>query len=168
MPPKIALNRWLTCGCIVSAARKITVRSRWRWWRCPRGRALLMAGFPVISPLQFLRSSLCALVLSISIPASGGLGTVALVVEVVCPPFLLPPPPLSLRPQLSSSSPVSKPWKSRSATSSRPGQRNHNHTPHPHPTTHLITPLLIPLCPGWISTQTHCPPIALYSPHHLR
>lgn len=54
---KIALNRWLTCGCIVSATRKITVRCRWRWrWRCGRCRSLHMSALGLIFALQFLGS----------------------------------------------------------------------------------------------------------------
>lgn len=68
MEPEIALNRWLTCGCIVSATRKITARRRWRRPRC---RSPLMAGFPVILALPFVRSRpVTRCPLAQSIPAS--------------------------------------------------------------------------------------------------
>lgn len=180
MPPEIALNRWLTCGCIVSATRKITARCR---WRCARCRSLLMSGFPVIFTLPFVWSSrvtLCALVLSI--PAPRDWGPCCALWRCWCPP--LPPPPPSVRPSVRPALLFSglKPWKSRRPTSSRPDQRNHNYlclrldlSP-THTRTHLITPLL--RCPGWISTgndthtHTHAAhkhtPLALYSSHHRR
>lgn len=92
MPPEIALNRWLTCGWMVSATRKITVRCR---WRCPRCRSILMFAFLVIIPLPFMGSSrvtLCALVLSIPAPRDWG-PCCALWRWWWCPPSSPPPPP---------------------------------------------------------------------------
>lgn len=92
MAPEIALNRWLTCGCIVSATRKITARCR---FRCPRCRSLPMSGFPVFftPPLVWsCRVSLCAL--GLSIPASRYRGPCCALWRCRCPP----PPPPSVRP----------------------------------------------------------------------
>lgn len=165
MPPEIALNRWLTCGCIVSATRNITVRCR---WRSPRCLSALMSGFPVIFTLPFVRSSrviLCALVLSI--PASGDWGLCCALWRWWCPP---PPPPSnpSVRPLLLSglnpetpAEPLHRVQLRESITTSVSAWI---FIPHP-PTLTPDHPL--PLCPGWISTgsdshthrqtQTHFP-----------
>ena len=164
MPPEIALNRWLTCGCIVSATRKITVRCR---WRCPRCGALLM----VVTP--------CALVLSI--PAPRGWGPRCALRRRRqcwcwccwccwwwCPPPPPPPPP-SPRPSVRPALLLKLPQSRFIASSS---ERNHNYPPlspsawiypprRPHHTTHKHTP---DRGPGWIfhwerhmhtNTQTH-------------
>ena len=119
MPPEIALNRWLTCGCIVSATRKITVRCR---WRCPRCGALLM----VVTP--------CALVLSI--PAPRGWGPRCALRRRRqcwccwccwwwCPPPPPPPPP-SPRPSVRPALLLKLPQSRFIASSS---ERNHNYPP---------------------------------------
>lgn len=171
MLPEIALNRWLTCVCTVSATKKITVRGR---WKCPWCRPALMSGFPLsFSPLllRFFRVIPCAR--ELSIPASRDWGPCCALWWRWCPPSSYSSLPVSsVRPALLLLAGL-KPWNSRKATSSRPDRRNHNSvsawiSPCNQPThirsrAHLINPSLAAvtkagfLCEWHMHTNTHSP-----------
>lgn len=176
MPPEIAPNRWLTCGCIVSATRKITDRCR---WRCPCCRSLLMPGFPVILTLPFVWSSRvtpCALVLSI--PASRDWGPCCALWRWWCPP---PPPPPSVRPSAQlSSSPVLNPETPAEPLHRVQVRENITISISAATPTRTWSPSCcgvqggFPLGMTHAHTQTHArtahkhTPLALYSSHHRR
>lgn len=121
--PEIELNRRLTCGCIVSATRKITARCR---WRCPRWCSLIAPALIRTHPLAW-QSRTVPSALVPSIPGSGDWGPLrcALEVAVMSPS---PPLPLPLPQRVPPSSSLGfKSEKSCRTSSSRPDKRERNY-----------------------------------------
>lgn len=174
MQPEIALNRWLTCVCTVSATKKITVRGR---WKCPWCRPALMSGFPLsFSPLllRFFRVIPCTR--ELSIPASRDWGPCCALWWRWCPPSSYSSLPVSsVRPALLFLAGL-KPWNSRKATSSRPDRRNHNSvsawiSPCNQPTytrsrAHLINPSLAAVTKAGFLWEWHMHTNARFSQTH--